>query len=543
MDEFVEVRHLLERSACRPWWTKVALQLVEGPTLVVPGLGDGGSGIDMGCANDGGVKPADTVDRRSRPHGIAPPIERGSKVIALKFSQKTVGEMRLQLLPDFPIQAMHESALSELAAQCARIVQRLASQRWIVQAELGSPCLIGSSQAMLALDRLIEESCAHTRPVMLLCANGNEALQTAIAIHRCGALGDQAFIEVDWENTLESPGNWIERARGGTLFLSSLDNNPIAAQAHLWQQLEQALNRPGPERRGSQGANAQASSAPDWACRLVISRQTQQTTAPNASPIPFGRWNQCDWMFISVPRLSQRKEDIPLLTRTVLDYHGHGAQLRLTEAFEEWCINYNWPGDASQLERIVARIALLTENAQIGADDIEQHAPHLLGEATDIAYTGDHSPQLNGGHCEGTAPARASDAEGTIPEHWVRCVSEQDTRAFALLPAGLNRALQYLGKFYHQNISMTQLAASVHVSASHLRFMFRDSVGMSFKLFLQRIRIAHAKRLLLEIPLRRVNDIALSVGFNDFSHFQKCFRQIVGQTPRDMRRNQLPSFV
>ncbi|MDT4885238.1 hypothetical protein FQZ97_1214570 [compost metagenome] len=30
--------------------------------------------------------------------------------------------------------------------------------------------------------------------------------------------------------------------------------------------------------------------------------------------------------------------------------------------------------------------------------------------------------------------------------------------------------------------------------------------------------------------------MALSVGFSDFSHFQKCFRLIVGQTPGDLRR-------
>ena len=38
---------------------------------------------------------------------------------------------------------------------------------------------------------------------------------------------------------------------------------------------------------------------------------------------------------------------------------------------------------------------------------------------------------------------------------------------------------------------------------------------------------------------RRITDVALSVGFNDFSHFQKCFRQIVGQTPGDLRRGRV----
>lgn len=532
MDEFVEVRHLLERSACRSWWSQVALQLIEGPTLVFHGIGKVGLDTDAERAADRSAQAAKRNRRLARLEGSPPPRGKDSKVIALKFSQKLVGELRLQLLPDFAIEAGHEVALSDLAAQCARIVQRIASQRWVVESELGPPCLIGSSQAMLALDRRIEESCAHTRPVMLLGADGNEALQTAIAIHRCGNVSERAFIKVDWENTLESPGNWIERARGGTLFLSSLDNNAAAERAHLWQQLDQALRYPEPDQGGKRSLDSAAQSPHEWACRLVISQQAQQTPPATTRAIPLGRLSQYDWMFITVPRLDQRREDIPLLTRVVLDYHGHGAQLRLTEAFEEWCMNYTWPGDAAQLEHFVARIALLTDTMQIGAKDIDQHVPLLLGETVHRGYAGDPAVLLDD-HGEVDSTAQAA-----VPEHWVRCVSEQNTHALAVLPAGLNRALQYLCKFYHQNISMTQLAAVAHVSASHLRFLFRDSVGMSFKLFLQRIRIAHARRLLFEIPRRRINDIALSVGFNDFSHFQKCFRQIVGQTPRDARRSQ-----
>jgi transcriptional regulator GlxA family with amidase domain len=88
---------------------------------------------------------------------------------------------------------------------------------------------------------------------------------------------------------------------------------------------------------------------------------------------------------------------------------------------------------------------------------------------------------------------------------------------------------------------MDQLAGRAHVSASHLRFLFRDSLGMSFKLFLQRVRIAHARRLILAQPRHRISDVALNVGFNDASHFQKCFREIIGQSPRDLRQSTRPA--
>jgi AraC-like DNA-binding protein len=121
-------------------------------------------------------------------------------------------------------------------------------------------------------------------------------------------------------------------------------------------------------------------------------------------------------------------------------------------------------------------------------------------------------------------------------DHWVRCVTDYNTPALEALPTALHRALQYMGRHYDESISAEQLAEKSCVSVSHLRFLFRDSLGISFKLFLQRIRIAHAMRLLLELPPKPITVVALDVGFNDFSHFQKCFRQIMGQPPGALRR-------
>ena len=106
----------------------------------------------------------------------------------------------------------------------------------------------------------------------------------------------------------------------------------------------------------------------------------------------------------------------------------------------------------------------------------------------------------------------------------------------ARLPARLNRALKYIGSNYHEPMTAEQLAQQSHASVSHLRGLFREHLGISFKLLLQQIRIEQARRLLLALPPRRVTDVALSVGFNDFSHFHKCFREIAGQTPGDCRR-------
>lgn len=523
LDSLAHIRQFLERSACRPWWVEADVRL----DLYTPARPEPGTDVDP---------DADIGTDAHYAHAASPASWNGA-VMQMTYSNRTVGELRLRFAPGFTLTAARADVLSELVAQCARMAQRLASQHWTVEYRMGAPALLGSSRPMLALDREIEACSTHMRPVMLLCAPGSEALQTAIAIHRGSAAAGRAFVSVDWSTTLEAPGRWIERARGGTLYLSSLDPGAGLEYRHVWQQLDQALTSQAQVSYDHRTSAAIGNGVP--ACRLVVAHHpaggAARTMPPQ--PVPLSHWRQSDWTCVSVPRLAERREDIPTLTRAVLDYHGHTG-VRLTGALEQWCAAYSWPGDAGQLERIVGRMAVLTPDAQIEAADLLRHGPSLLGDAFQ-APGGAASPSPEGGLPR--HPHAPHDRHRTAPaaplEHWIRCVTEGDIEALAALPAGLHRALDYLSAHSHEPLSMEQLADSAHVSASHLRFLFRDSLGLSFKLFLQRVRIARARDILLAQPRRRIGEVAASVGFNDASHFQKCFREIIGQSPRELRRS------
>lgn len=516
LSELAEVRRWLERSACRHWWDMASLEIFGQQPLWLPGVQSQTATYQLDC------------DRRTcipEPAAATSSQVSRSVVLALEYARRQIGALRLQLRPYLlaDADALYASALKELAFECACIAQRLASQRWVVHEQLGAPCLIGSSPVMLDLDRQIEESCAEDRPVLLLGSSGNEALQTAAAIHHGSGGKGRAFVKVDCATTLESPWRWVERARGGTLFLCNTDSSSLVEQEQLWQQLDHALGH-----------------STQWgyhrACRLVVAMTAPQVSGSRGICAPYAAWSQGDWKHITLPQLSQHAEDIPVLIRAILDYHGHGAEQRLTDALQHWCTNYTWPGNASQLEWTVARMAVLT-TAPIGASDISLLSPRLLGD-TAMAFAPE-SPDASCQDCRDEALRSVSSSTTVLTypiEHWVRCVLDQDTQALSTLHAGLARALMYLCKQFHEPISAEQLAQKAHVSASHLRFLFRDSLGLSFKLFLQHVRIAQAKRLLMESPRRRITDVALSVGFSDFSHFQKCFRMIVGQTPGGLRR-------
>jgi transcriptional regulator GlxA family with amidase domain len=51
----------------------------------------------------------------------------------------------------------------------------------------------------------------------------------------------------------------------------------------------------------------------------------------------------------------------------------------------------------------------------------------------------------------------------------------------------------------------------------------------------QRLRISRAREL-LEFSRKSVDNIALSVGYEDVGGFRRVFRKIVGLTPSDYRR-------
>lgn len=92
------------------------------------------------------------------------------------------------------------------------------------------------------------------------------------------------------------------------------------------------------------------------------------------------------------------------------------------------------------------------------------------------------------------------------------------------------RALHYLREHFAETIYARDVAEAAGVSESALRKVFRDSVGMPWVQYLQGYRIHRAAAILLE-PGRTVTDAALTVGFEDLSHFISAFRAYMGVSP------------
>jgi AraC family transcriptional regulator len=105
-------------------------------------------------------------------------------------------------------------------------------------------------------------------------------------------------------------------------------------------------------------------------------------------------------------------------------------------------------------------------------------------------------------------------------------------------PRWLNNARDILHDRYRQPPGLAELAGEVGVHPVHLARAFRRKFGCTVGDYVRRLRIDLACRELAR-PGRSLVDVALECGFCDQSQFCRTFRQLVGVTPAQFRREAL----
>ena len=73
-------------------------------------------------------------------------------------------------------------------------------------------------------------------------------------------------------------------------------------------------------------------------------------------------------------------------------------------------------------------------------------------------------------------------------------------------------------------------------SASHLKTLFKRSMGISVHAYVVQRRVTRARQLLLKGDLPS-SQVALESGFADQSHMARCFRRLLGLTPSELRKS------
>ena len=110
--------------------------------------------------------------------------------------------------------------------------------------------------------------------------------------------------------------------------------------------------------------------------------------------------------------------------------------------------------------------------------------------------------------------------------------------ADGLSRAKLQQVREYINAHLYQNLKLVELAAIAQMSPYHFLRLFKQSMGVTPHQYILQCRIKQAKYLLLHSQLS-ITDIAVRVGFCDQSHLTRCFKRVVGVTPKQLLQARL----
>lgn len=98
------------------------------------------------------------------------------------------------------------------------------------------------------------------------------------------------------------------------------------------------------------------------------------------------------------------------------------------------------------------------------------------------------------------------------------------------------RAVDYIRKNYTKRITLEETASFVYLSPAYFSRVFKEEIGDNFNIYVNKVRIEAAKKLLMndQIPLV---DISSLVGFEGQSYFSKVFKKMTGVTPGKYRES------
>lgn len=97
------------------------------------------------------------------------------------------------------------------------------------------------------------------------------------------------------------------------------------------------------------------------------------------------------------------------------------------------------------------------------------------------------------------------------------------------------KVVDYIQLHLDEELSLNILADHFNKNASALSNVFSKETGTGITKYIQQTRVQEAIRLFNSTNMS-VSEVAVSVGYQDFSYFSKVFSRIIGQTPKEYRK-------
>lgn len=100
--------------------------------------------------------------------------------------------------------------------------------------------------------------------------------------------------------------------------------------------------------------------------------------------------------------------------------------------------------------------------------------------------------------------------------------------------AKIDKIFKHVNENFQDHISLDEIADKVSMTVPAFCRYFKRVTGKTFTKLVNEYRVVHATKLLLESKMS-ITDISYECGFNNFSHFNKIFKEITGKSASKYR--------
>jgi transcriptional regulator with PAS, ATPase and Fis domain len=154
----------------------------------------------------------------------------------------------------------------------------------------------------------------------------------------------------------------FEAAGEGTIFLDEIGELPLMVQPHLLRVLQDGEFRPVGSHRILKAR-----------CRIIAATNKDLSNEVKSGKFREDLFYRLTPLIIYIPPLRERKDDIPLLNRVILDRFNRRTGKKvigISRPSQTALLSYNWPGNVRELENVLEQAAMLTNESFIGLDDL-----------------------------------------------------------------------------------------------------------------------------------------------------------------------------
>ena len=242
--------------------------------------------------------------------------------------------------------------------------------------------IIGETDVVAELRRSIAKFARSQAPVFIRGQSGTGKELVARQIHLQGSRAEAAFIAVNcgaipselmeseffghlkgsFTGAVSDSDGLFKAANGGTLFLDEIADLPLSMQVKLLRVIQEKSIRP---------VGAQQEESTD--VRIISASHIDLDSMVKDGNFRQDLYYRINVIGVTVPPLSERIDDIPLLVDYIIDKHNveNASPIKLDDESMQALKVYPFPGNIRELENILERAVALCDSNRITVEDLQ----------------------------------------------------------------------------------------------------------------------------------------------------------------------------